>query len=404
MLVAVAVGATSFAIANQTRKPALVMALKVPPQGLAQAGVARTLYGARLQINPKAGPGMTERRLAGRAFASEPFAANALPVLIAGLASDGQHQKADELLQFAGRMTRRDRLINAMLIDRELLKNRPERLIHLFSRAMAVSREVRGFYLERLATATATPGALRALVPILGRAPDWSAEYWGAVVLRPQAVPQAGALRLRIAGPPWNQRKIFGTDPALVRALVEAREFETASALAHVLGLNRDPAETLVNSSFSRIPRFPPIDWDLLESGEIGVNVDRSNGGKLQLSSLPSSNGVVARQLVALSPGRYKMSWKVSGLNAAPGSELRFRLACIDSDLSGGQSLYSTLLGDGAGSKTVDVRPSACRWFWTTIELNTMNVDSGVDVTIDQISLRREEGGHGQSDTPPDQV
>lgn len=396
MLVAAAVGATSFAIANQTRRPAAVLAVGVPPQGLAQAGVARALYGARLKNNPKAAPGTIERRLASRAFAAEPLAANALPVLIGGLAADGQRRKADELLRLAGRMTRRDRLINAMLIDQELPRNRPERVIHLFDRAMAVSREVRGFYLERLAAATATPGALRALVPILGRAPDWSAEYWGAVLLRPEAVPQGGMLRLRIAGAPWNQRAVLDTDPALIRALVEAREFETASALARSLGLRRDPVENLANHSFSKPSRFPPIDWELLESGEIGVNID-SKRGRLQLSSLPFSDGVVARQLILLSPGRYRMSWKVSGLNRAPGSKLRFRLACVDSKLSGGESLDSALLTNGTGNKTVDVPVSPCRWFWATIELDTMAVDAGVDVSVDQISLRREAGRDRQS-------
>ena len=97
------------------------------------------------------------------------------------------------------------------------------------------------------------------------------------------------------------------------------------------------------------------------------------------------------------------MSWKVSGLDAAPGSELRFRLACVDPNLSGGKSLDSALLTNGAGNKVVDVPASKCRWFWLTVELDTMKVDSGVDVSIDQISLRREGGRDGQPAPRPTQ-
>lgn len=396
VLAAAAVGATSFAIANQTRKPAVAMAVGVPPQGLAQAGVARALYGSRLVKNPKARPGAPERRLAERAFAAEPLAANALPILIAGLAADGDRQQSEALLQLAGKVTRRDRLINAMLIDEELPKNRPDRVIKLFDRAMAVSYEVRGFYLERLADATAAPGALQALVPMLGRSPDWSAEYWNAVVLRPQVVPQAGELRLRIAAAPWNQRKQLGSDAGLIRELITAKQFETASALAGAMGLKAAPGDSLIDPGFSQTPRFPPIDWELVESGEIGVSIDRAKGNLL-LSSLPASEGIVARQLTALAPGRYRLNWQVSGLKTAPGTELRFRLSCVDPGLDGGKSLDSALLTDGSGNHVVTVPTSACRWFWLTLELDTMNVDSGVDIALDRISLRREGGGGGRS-------
>ncbi len=396
MLAAAAVGATSFAIANQTRKPAVAMAVGVPPQGLAQAGVARALYGARLVKNPKADPGAAARRLAERAFAAEPLAANALPILVAGLTADGDRRKSAALLQLAGQVTRRDRLINAMLIDEELPKNRPDRVIKLFDRAMAVSYEVRGFYLERLADATASPGALRALAPMLGRSPDWSAEYWNAVVLRPQVVPQAGELRLRTAAAPWNQRKPLDSDARLIRELVTAKQFETAAALAGVLGLKATTGDSLINSGFATTPRFPPVDWELVESGEIGVSIDPAKG-RLLLSSLPASEGVVARQLTALSTGRYRLNWQVSGLKTAPGTELRFRLSCVDPALVGGKSLDSRLLTDGSGNHVIDVPPSACRWFWLALELDTMNVDSGVDIALDHISLRREGGAGGRS-------
>lgn len=398
-LAAASTWVTSFAIVNQSRKPAATMAVGVPPQGAAEARLARELYTARLGKNPKAEPSKFERRLAGKAFATEPLlAANALPVLVAGLAADGKTQSSEQLLQLAGRVTRRDRLINAMLIDNELPKKRPERAMQLFERAMAVNLEVRSFYLERLAGVTGTPGALRALVPMLGRAPDWSAEYWAAVVQNPRITSEAGELRLRIARSPWNQHKPFDTDPQLIRALVQAEQFDMASALARALGIETTAGDSLVDPGFSNLPSFPPIDWELLQSGEIGVSIDRAKG-VLLLSSLPASSGIAARQLTALSPGRYRLLWDTSGLKSAPGADLRFRLACTDSNLSGGKSIDSGQLTDGAGSKIVDVSESKCRWYWLTIELNTTD-ESGADIALDRISLRREVA-NGSKRLPP---
>lgn len=389
VLAAVAVGATSFAIANQTRKPAVAMAVGVPPQGLAQAGVARALYGPRLVKNPKARPGAPERRLAERAFAAEPLAANALPILVAGLAADGDRQKSEALLQLAGKVTRRDRLINAMLLDEELPKNRPDRVIKLFDRAMAVSTEVRSFYLERLAAAMLNPGAVQALAPLLGRAPDWGDEYWAAALRFSQAVPQVGELRLRIAQPPWNKRKSLDTDPLLVRRLVESNQYDIASNLARALGLKATPGDSLVNPDFSQVPRFSPVDWELMQSGEIGVSIDVAKSSLL-LSSLPSSSGVAVRQIAALSPGRYQLRWKLSGLKASPGAELRYRLSCTDPGISGGKSADSGRLVEGAGSEMINLPASPCRWYWFEVELDATNVDSGVDIALDQLSLQRQ--------------
>ncbi|MDR7227784.1 hypothetical protein J2X44_002320 [Sphingopyxis sp. BE259] len=395
MLAAAAVGATSFAIANQTRKPAVAMAVGVPPQGLAQAGVARALYGARLVKNPKADPGAAARRLAERAFAAEPLAANALPILVAGLTADGDRQKSIALLQLAGQVTRRDRLINAMLIDEELPKNRPDRVIKLFDRAMAVSTEVRSFYLERLATATLNPAAIQALAPMLGRAPDWGNEYWAAALRFSQAVPQVGELRLRIAQSPWNQRKPLETDALLVTRLVESGQYDTASKLARALGLKTTAGDSLINSDFLQVSRFSPVDWELTQSGEIGVTVDPAKSSLL-LSSLPSSSGIAARQIAALTPGRYQLDWKLTGLKASPGAELRYRLSCTDPGISGGKSADSGQLGEGAGSEMINLPASPCRWYWFELELDAMNVDSGVDITLDRLSLRRQVAGSGR--------
>ncbi|MBA4306965.1 MAG: hypothetical protein C0429_09550 [Sphingopyxis sp.] len=391
-LAAVAVGVTSFAIANQTRKPAVAMAVGVPPQGLAKAGVARALYGSRLVKNPKARPGAPERRLAERAFAAEPLAANALPILIAGLAADGDQQRSQALLQLAGKVTRRDRLINAMLIDEELPKNRPDRVIKLFDRAMAVSTEVRSFYLERLATATLNPAAIQALAPMLGRAPDWADEYWAAALRFSQAVPQVGELRLRITRPPWNQRKPLETDALLVSRLVESSQYDIASDLARALGLKTTPGDSLVNPDFSQVPRFSPVDWEMMQSGEIGVSIDPAKGSLL-LSSLPSSSGVAVRQITALTPGRYQLSWKLAGLKASPGAELRYRLSCTDPGISGGKSADSGRLAEGVGSQTINLPASPCRWYWFEVELDATNVDSGVDITLDQLSFQRQVAG-----------
>lgn len=390
---AVGVGAGSFAIANSTRAPARALMIGAPPQSFAQASMARAMFAARLSRDQTAKPSKAERRLAASGFAGEPLATGAFPVIIRGLAADGDTKRSEQLLQLASRLTRRDNLLNALLIDNEIKRNRPVEMIRLFGRAMAVNTEVRSFYMERMADATASPGAVAGLAPILGEAPDWEPAYWNAVLVRDDLLPQAGRLRQRIAGPPWNRRTPTDADRNIITRLAIGRNAAIAYDLARALGM-RAPAggNLLLDGGFDQKPQFVPFDWELIQNGEVGSAIDRKKGA-LMLNGLPATNSIVARQLVELpGGGKYRLEWTMSGLSQSPGALLRLRLSCAEAGGYGASAAAINLV-EGTSSQDFVVPASQCRWHWAAIELDTTQSEVGVDASFERIILRKGANG-----------
>lgn len=381
--------AASSVIANQTRAPQRALILVIGPVHYAEASMASTLYRARLARDNKALPTEFEFGLAKRAFGVEPLAAMAFPVLVQGLAAEGNRQQSEKLLALTGQLTRRNSLLNALQIDAEIKHNRPEQLVKLFGRAMAVNLQVRSFYMDRMAAATSNPAAIDGLAPILGRRPAWDRAYWDAVLNRPEILPQAGRLRKRIAGPPWNRKTPNDVDRNIIAQLAAGRNPQIAYDLARALGL-RKPAGSnlLLNGGFDEKQQFVPFDWEVIQSGEIGANIETKAGAML-LSGLASTDRIAFRQLVHIgSAGRYRLSWAIAGLSRAPGALLRFRLTCAESK-DFGHTAAVVGLTEGEALSDIEVDPSACRWHWAQVELDTTQSDSGVDVSFEQLDLRR---------------
>lgn len=392
LVAAIAAAAQSFVIANQRRAPARSVALGMPPVGAAKASLSRQLQGVRLARKPKSVPSALEVRLAREAFAGDPLAVSALPVLIQSLQGQGNAVQSRQLLTLASQLTRRDNLINAMLIDDAMAKDNPERAVKLLGQAMTVSYEVRDLYVGRMAAATVSPGALQALPPILGRNPKWAEDYWLAVLANPAAIPQAAEVRQRIAGAPWKLDKASESDFRLIVELAARGYPASAFNLAHALGLPQPPAgELLTNPGFDRQPRYVPIDWELLQTGDIGANIEAKEGALL-LSSLPDASGIAARQIVHLTqPGGYRVQWNMSGLADRKDATVKLRLSCAERG-KGGTQIAPATLAEGTGSARIEVPASNCSWYWATIELDTTAGDAGVDIAIRRLSLQRAAG------------
>jgi hypothetical protein len=397
LLAACVVWAQSTVIVNQRRAPAKAAMIGIPPQGWVKASLSRALQGARLVKDPKSLPRPLERRLAQEAFAAEPLATSALPVLVQSLAADGKQRQSQRLLTLAGGLTRRDNLVNAMLIDEESKRQRPERAVQLLARAMSVDYDARYFYVERMATATASPGAMDVLAPMLGQNPNWSPDYWVAVLRIPAVMPQAGRVRLRIAGAPWNLTEPTRTDFDLIAELASRKQPALAYDIARTLGMPVPRGgEVLAGSRFDREPRFPPFEWELLQTGDIGTTIEPKSH-TLSISSLPAASGIAIRQLAFIpSAGYYRLRWKLSGLNSSPDAALKFRLTCMESGKTR-TPVAPVALKDGAGSAVVAIANSTCNWYSVTLELDAAGSAIGTDIAIQQLSLRRDSGGAGNA-------
>src|SRR3546814_9287963 len=107
------VGLFSFVIGRESRSPAQAYAVWMGPQGIAQANLAYELWLARLVRDPAATINAHERKMSERAIRAEPLSISAMAIVAV---STTQPAKRQRLLELAGRMTRRNSLINQKLI------------------------------------------------------------------------------------------------------------------------------------------------------------------------------------------------------------------------------------------------------------------------------------------------
>lgn len=392
LLTACTVWAQSSVIVNQLRAPDRAAMIGLPPQGWVKASQSHALQTARLTKNPKSSPGMVERRLAEEAFALEPLAKSAWPVLVKSLAVAGKQRESERFLELAGGLSRRDNLLNALLINRALEKGEPQNALRLLGRAMSVDQGARQLYLKRMAAATADAGAGDVLVPLLGRDPSWGAGYWAAVLEEPNALLQAGEIRLRIAGPPWEIKAPASTDFPLIANLANQKQPVLAHEIARALGMGPRPdGEILTGSTFERRPRFLPFEWELFQTGDIGAVIEPRTR-TLTISSLPAASGVVARQMVRIpDAGSYRLHWKLTGLEATPDASLKLRLSCAEGDKDN-VSIAPFRMAEGEGSAVIHIALSSCDWYIVTLELDAPDSTVGTDIAIQRLSLRHDNG------------
>lgn len=393
LLTAGAVWAQSSVIVNQLRAPARAAMIGLPPQGWVKASRSNALQTARLTKNPKSRPGKLESQLAEEAFAMEPLAKAAWPVLVQSLAMSGKKRQSERLLALAGGLSRRNNLLNALLIDQALKRGEPHNALRLLGRAMSVDHGIQRLYLKRMAVGTADAGAEDVLVPLLGRNPNWSAGYWAAILEEPKALPQAGRIRLRIAGKPWQLKAPMSADFPLIANLASQNQPALAYDIARALGMAAGKnGEILTGSTFQSQPRFIPFEWELLQTGDIGAAIE-PKARTMSISSLPAASGIVARQMVRVpGAGFYRLRWSLAGLDVTPDASLKLRLSCAEAGKTGA-SIAPSIMAEGEGSAVVHVTESVCNWHIVTLELDAPDSTIGADIVIRRLSLRRDNGG-----------
>lgn len=387
-LIAIGAGLTSYAISNQVKSPAKVIGLGVLPDANASGNFALLSLATRKARDPEATVNKAERRLALHAYRNEPLSASSVGLLAVSTTGRAAAATQQNLLELAGRLTRRSAFVSSELINAAGRRDDEPQIFQWLSRVMLTSPDVRKIYGAAMADATAKEGAVAALTPILGVEPAWANYYWRLVVGRPASLVNAARLRSAIARAPWRQTEILPTDLRMMRRLAATGEFEVAHQLAHGLGLRRSGSianNLLTNGDFASAPAMPPFDWDLAALGNLGASID-TDQKQLAISAIAGARGSAARQLVRLSPDTYRLAWSLSAGSPFPPGALSVRIGCAEA--GGDESLTAVIpLVEGKRQVSVNIRDQSCAWYWVSIDTNIPDDSMGVDAEIGDFSL-----------------
>ena len=174
---------------------------------------------------------------------------------------------------------------------------------------------------------------------------------------------------------------------AMIRTLVEHRQYARARMLwARTAGIAQSATLGLLfDPNFSDSAALPPFNWELTSS-TLGLAERRS--GRLQAIYYGQEEGVLARQLLVLGPGRYRFAAPArGGAESGEGSALIWTARCADAN--GGEPLASAPASAGGLAFTV---PQSCAAQW--LELVGRSSDTGreIEMAIGPVSLTRVSG------------
>ncbi|MDZ3831684.1 MAG: hypothetical protein U0S50_07690 [Sphingopyxis sp.] len=379
------VGLSSYAISNESRAPARTLALGLPPTALASSNFAVQSLAARRARDPEAGVNNIERRLAMEAYRSEPLSATSVALTAMSMTSEEQAADRLSLLQLGGQLSRRSTLVGSSLIEAAALRGDDRTFFRWISRVMLTNVDAGQVYGTALADATARNGAVDALVEILGPNPRWADLYWRLINGRPASMANAAELRIAITKNPWAQTEIRASDEGLVQGLVDNQDFDTARRLADALRPATARNEPLlVNANFLSDPRLPPFDWQLSMLGNLGASIDKKDK-MLIISAVGGARGPAARQLVRLSPGSYRLGWKLASSAPLPDGLLSLRIRCADPKIDA--AVLPITLTAGQHQADADMARSDCSWYWFSIDVSVPDDAGGIDANLSDLSF-----------------
>lgn len=170
--------------------------------------------------------------------------------------------------------------------------------------------------------------------------------------------------------PAWQER--------LIDSLVNAGRFDEAHRhWAEFSGVRASPGQTLFNAEFRELKALPPFNW-ALTSGAAGV-AEPATGGGVHLLHYGREDVTLARQLLLLAPGTYRLAYRVD--NGARPEGLSWVVQCAR-----GQVLARQPLAAGAFSVTV---PGGCRAQEVQLRGAIAEVPTTAEATVRSISLSR---------------
>lgn len=231
-----------------------------------------------------------------------------------------------------------------------------------------------------LAAYARNPANWPALRSLFRRHPDLSGPALTVLATDPSSAPAVLALADRkqnALSAPW-----LGP---LLNSLVTAGDYAQAQAIwARAAGAR--PGPHLYDATFADKASPPPFNWSLTSSA-VGL-AERQPGGRLHIVFYGQQDGILATQLLLLTPGEYRLSMQLSG-DAARARSLNWSVWCDKAS----EAVGSVTLDAAAQHGWQFSVPAGCRAQWLKLSGVSGDLPQQVDATISALKLERTGGG-----------
>lgn len=330
----------------------------------------------------------------GRQLAIDSMGRNPINVEAArnlAMAAEAERDQAAtaRLFDLASAMSRRDRLTQIWLIRRAIENGDYEAAMRGLDIAMRTSERAPEYLGPIVVAATADRRILPPLARTLDNNPTWRGDLLRMLVYAgPNLQHVALLIRGRLDPSIPGERT---TLQAFLDRLVRQGQLDLAWAVYRGIAPGGGSTNAgLRNSGFEQPVGFVPFDWMLAdESDLLGIRGARPDGRAGYALSLVARNraGPVARQLMRLARGQYRVMFEVGSVPDSSADRPRVTISCATGSQVLGEWRPSNS-GEAPQRVVGEVRiPPECPWQWLSISLN-MDEAPANDPWIDNLSVQ----------------
>jgi hypothetical protein len=352
------------------RRPDIALRLW-PGDGFAQAIKSERM----LQERIRAPRHDEELRLAREALAAEPTSARAARI-IALLSPDAAASRRS--FAYARKLSRRDLFINMWFIEEAVQRNDVAGALAQYDVTLRTSSQAPRLLFPILSSALAQRDLGLPIARLLADGGEWVPDFVDHVLAENARTGDLGRVVLyqpRILG-----RLAPAAQARLIAQLADARQFEAGSRIYRLA------SGRATMSAADRAPvaggALPPYDWSVIDSGNFGASAG-SGDGALQVYSEAGFRGTVARRLIRLAPGAYRLSAAGSVAEGGGAGQASWAVTCAESDSSPAATV--AIAGPAAGRKSAAadfLLGPGCGWFWINLEVGSMSEDGRFEATL----------------------
>lgn len=332
--------------------------------------------------NGRVGPAAEQdaRAALGRAALSDE------PFLLDGVAAAAAHDEArsERLLAEARRRNPRGRFTRLLLLDLYLRQGRAEEAGMELAALGRLIPDSAGALVPELSRLARDPKTRAGAARMLRRNPEIRdltlASLAGSsdpdVVLALAAASGSGG---DPAQPPQWQSVLLGR---LIAAGNVERAYQLWRSATRLPGA--DTSKGIYDAAFAGAPGAPPFNWELTSDSE-GV-AERAHG-TLQVDYYGRAERMLARQLLILKPGAYRLQMRAEGAAKGQGTKLVWSVACTDGKTPLVQLPLTEVASAPrrlAASFTV---PAGCRAQWLRLDGTPGDVAAEQNATLSNLQI-----------------
>jgi hypothetical protein len=341
----------------------------------AQGQAARSLLPGNSPLLQRAG------KEAEAALASNVVDVEAMAIL--GLATDarGDRRAAAAIMHASDSLSRRNVATRLWLIEDAARRQQlPEMLRHI-DIALRVSANAQDTMFPFLARALAEPSLVPDFTRILKREPNWTEPFLYTAITTGYGTRNLARIYLAL-GKPY---KHDGQDLSelIMQTLIAQRDYASAFAFDQGLTAAAAVGTQVEDPAFVQHRGLEPFTWRLTATADFDAarSTDPFGNTGLAVTSSGSGADVVAAQLLALRPGRYRFANGVTSDLAELSLVPEWRLRCAEDD-----RIFGTFrpLTQKQAEWTV---PDDCRYQWLELYIDASATLTGESMFVKPISL-----------------